>query len=121
MYNKPLILTNDDMAEGVYAASGNPASSGSSYSLSLRNADDWNGVKDYDITFINNTSNAMSSITVTVKVNGTVTSIGGNVTGVINGTTADVTFNNYGNGIEANGTYGNIWMKVTGTGDFSLE
>jgi hypothetical protein len=60
-------------------------------------------------------------MSVTLTVSGKVTSIGGNVSGEINGSTATVTFNNYGNGFEANSTVGPIYMAVTGDGNFSLS
>ena len=39
MYKKPLILVNDDLAEGVYAASG----AGDCWAVSGRSVQDWNG------------------------------------------------------------------------------
>lgn len=130
-YQKPMALMNDDLAEGVYTASGlgefvEPGSSSSSetssqkpYTLTLTNA--WDGNKQYDITFTNSSSEKVDSVSVTLKVIGTVTSIGGNVSGTINGNTAVVTFNNYGNGIEGDATVGPIYMAITGTGEFGLE
>ena len=118
-YEKPIVLTTDDLAEGVYAASGASESGGATYTLKQTNA--WDGNKQYDITFTNNSNEKVGSVTVTLKANGNVSSIGGNVSGTVSGSTASVTFNNYGNGIEANATVGPIYMLVTGNGDFSLE
>ena len=117
-YQKPLVLSNEDLAEGIYAASGTPAAS-ATYTLTQTNA--WDGNKQYNITFTNNSNQQLDSITVTVNVSGNVTGISGNVSGVINGNTADITFNNYGNGIEAGATIGPVYMAVTGTGEFSLS
>ena len=113
MYKKPVILTNNDLAEGVYAASGSVSSGSSTYTLKQTNA--WDGNKQYDITFTNNADHKLSCVTVEMKVRGTVTSIGGNVSGIVNGSTASITFNNYCNGIEANTTVGPIYMAVTGS------
>lgn len=127
-YSRPMTVVVDDVAEGVYLASGTAQSTGSgedsakeaaSYTLKQTNA--WDGNKQYDINFTNNLDKKVDSVTVELKVKGKVTSIGGNVTGTINGSTAKVTFNNYGNGIEAKASTGNIYMAVTGEGDFSLE
>lgn len=123
-YQKPFVMMNDDLAEGVYAASGEASGASSetpvaSYSLSLTNS--WDGNKQYSITITNNTDETLSTISVNLKVNGNVTGISGNVSGTINGSTATVTFNNYGNGIAPNATYSGLYMAVTGTGDFSLE
>ena len=119
IYTKPVLLRNEDMAEGVYAASGDPVSQLSSYDLQLKSS--WEGNKNYDISFTNNSSEKVDSITVTLKLIGNVTGIDGNVTAVINGNTATVSFDNYKNGIEANSTTAPIYMHVTGTGDFSVE
>lgn len=126
-YQKPLVMMNDDLAEGVYAASGTVedgtqgAGTGPAASYTLQQTNAWDGNKQYDITFTNKKNEQVPSVTVTLKVKGSVTSIGGNVSGSVNGSTATITFNNYGNGIEANATVGPIYMAVTGTGDFSLE
>ena len=39
----------------------------------------------------------------------------------MNGSTATVMYDNYGQGFEANSTVGNIYMHVTGVDPFSLE
>ena len=119
IYTKPLLLRNEDMAEGVYAASGNPVSQLYSYALHLEGG--WEGNKNYTISFTNNSSEKVDSITVTLKLIGNVTGIDGNVTAVINGNTATVSFDNFTNGIEANSTTTPTYMHVTGTGDFSVE
>ena len=130
-YEKPIAIAMGE-AEGIYAASG-PAGIGTTnvsdtvsnkdftYRLSQTNA--WEGHKQYNIWLMNNTDKEVKSITVTVNVSGTVSSISGNVTGTPNGDHADITFNNYGNGmsIGANTTVGPLYMEVTGSGDFSLE
>jgi hypothetical protein len=74
------------------------------------------------MTFVNNSDNDVSEITVTVHCFGTVTAIGGNVCGVVDGDTAQVTFRNYGNPIKAHNTYSDIHVFVSGVGtDFGIE
>ena len=124
IYQKPEVIGNQETAEGVFMASGTQAGAPEErpavdYGLSQTNA--WDGNKQYDITFTNNSDEKVDAVSVTVKVNGNVTSIGGNVSGQINGATATITFNNYGNGIDAKTTVGPIYVAVTGTGDFSIE
>lgn len=112
-YERPIVITTDGLSEGVFAASGER-----NYSLKQTNA--WDGNKQYDITLTNTSDKKVDSVSVTVKVKGKVNSIGGNVTGVVNGNTATVSCNNYGNGFEA-GKSATFYMAVTGEGDFSLE
>lgn len=127
-YEKPVILGNDMLAEGVYTASGDTAdnteqtggstSQAGSYTLTQTNA--WEGNKQYNITLTNKSDKPVDSVSVTVAVKGNVTSIGGNVSGTVNGSTAAISSNNYGNGFKANESV-KFYMAVTGTGDFSLE
>lgn len=119
MNMKPMMLVNDDLAEGVYAASGAAVKKDITYSLDR--CDAWDGNKNYYFSITNNSSKKVDSVTLTFKVNGTVNSIGGNVSGSVNGSTATVTYDNYGHGFEANSTVGNIYMHVTGVDPFSLE
>lgn len=127
-YKKPMAVIVDDVAEGIYLASGsaqNSASgsdggnSGITYTLEQTNA--WDGNKQYNITFINNTDKKVDSATVILKVKGKVNSISGNVTATLDGSRAVVSFNNWGNGIDANASTGSVYMAVTGEGDFGLE
>ncbi len=122
MYRKPVILKTDDMFEGIYAESGAAVSSNNDnavYSLKQTNA--WDGNKQYAVTFTNLSSERVDSVSVTMTAHGDVTSISGNVSGTVSGGQAVVTFNNYGNGIEGNAVCSDIYMAVTGTGDFWLE
>ncbi len=133
VYLKPTVIQSADLSEGIYAASGaanaggnttTSASSGSgaSYTYSLKQTNSWDGNKQYNITFKNNTDETINSITVTVKCHGNITSIGGNVTGFSNGDgTATITFGNYNNPISANSECKDIYTHVQGTGDFGLE
>ncbi len=116
-YEKPIILANSELSEGVYAASGkNPSYSEPIYKLT----NSWDGNKQYDVTFTNTTGEKVDSVSITIPVYGTVTGIGGNVTSVNNGDgTWTLTFNNYGNGIEANTTL-TVYVHVTGTGEFGF-
>lgn len=130
-YEKPVVLANDETAEGVYAASGaasadnagngaadNASNQAGSYSLKQTNA--WDGNKQYDITLKNDSDEHVDSVSVVLSVKGDVKTIGGNVSGTVSGTKAAVTSNNYGNGFDAH-TSVTFYMAVTGTGDFSLE
>lgn len=140
VYEKPVILESNDLSEGVFTASGyisdavpeatagtgevpTPETGGASagsYTLNQTNA--WDGFKQYDLSVTNNTDQDMTEISVIVGCEGTVTQIVGNVTGVVNGDgTATLTFNNYGNGIAAYGTYNNIYLQVAGQGEFCLR
>ena len=119
-YERPLVLNTCDLAEGVYAASGQSSdNSPTSYTLDL--IGQWDGNKIYQINFTNNTDEKVNSVTVILNVTGNVTGIGGNVSGSVSGNRATVTFTNYGNGIAAHATVGTDYMLVTGTGDFSVE
>ncbi len=129
MYNKPLILTNDDMAEGVYAASGDPASAGSdfSYTLIVRESSigEYYSRVSYGLTLTNNGSEAVPSITVTLSVTGD------QVSGVFidasapsgsvswNGSTAAFTFDNWGAGFQPGGS-GEVGVAVSGKGQIGL-
>ncbi len=129
MYKKPIIL-HAELFEGVYAESGYeevvndiPAAAdeveSDSYTLTQTNA--WDGNKQYDISLYNNSDQRVGAIVAVVKVIGTVTSIGGNVTGIVQGDSARIIFNNYGNMIEPHTQYGPVYMAVTGEGEFGLE
>ena len=121
-YRKPLLFRVGDLAEGVYAASGDDGISpqpNAKYTLVQTNA--WDGNKQYNITFTNLTDEKVDAVRVDLKANGVVSTVSGNVTGVVEGNVVHITFNNYGNGIDAGATVGPIYMAVTGTGDFSLE
>lgn len=120
MDKKPMLLVNEDLSEGVYADSGTPAMTETSYQLKMYNS--WPGGKSYKIAITNNSAKTVDSVTVTLKVNGTVTGISSwNVSVTLSGSTAKVTFNNYGNKLEPYKTYGELDMQVSGTGEFSLE
>ena len=123
-YQKPLVLRLGDLAEGVYAGSGDEVvqdaenQSSVSYSLSVTGA--WENNINYNITLTNNSDEKVDNVSVKLKVNGTVTTIEGGVSGTISGNTATVTCNNYGNGIGPNATVV-CYMHVEGVGEFSLE
>jgi len=120
-YEKPSVMELDSVSEGVYMASGaGSESDSSSFSYSLNTTAAWDGHRNYDITLKNNTGSKVDSITVKVKKNGNVTSVGGGVTGAIEGDYVTITSNNWGNGFEA-GTSASFYVAVTGTGEFSLE
>lgn len=123
-YQKPLVLRLGDLAEGVYAGSGDEvvqdAENQSSVSYSLSVAAAWENNINYDITLTNNSDEKVDNVSVKLKVNGTVTKIDGGVSGTISGNTATVTYNNYGNGIGPNATVV-CYMHVEGVGEFSLE
>lgn len=118
-YEKPVVLANNELFEGVFAASGSYQPSYNQPVYNQTNA--WDGNKQYNVSFTNPTGEKVDSVSVTIPVNGTVTGIGGNVTGVDNGDgTWTLTFNNYGNGIDANTTVPDIYVHVTGTGEFGF-
>ncbi len=114
-YEKPIVLADSELSEGVFAASGG-------YNSPVYyQTGSWDGNKQYNVTFTNSTNEKVDSVSVTIPVNGTVTGIDGNVTGVDNGDgTWTLIFNNYGNGIEANTTVPDIYVHVTGTGEFGF-
>lgn len=94
-----------------------------SYSLSVTNA--YNSTKQYGITFTNNTSSKIDTAVVVLTVTkGEVVSVEGNVTGTISADKKSITisFNNYGNGINAKSSTGSIYMSITGTdGSFDVK
>ncbi len=91
----------------------------SGYTLEQSSA--WPGNKNYNIVFKNSSNEKVDSVTVTLHATGTITKIGGNVTGTINGNTVTITFDNYGNGLEAGAVTDSIYMHVEGEGEFSLS
>lgn len=125
-YEKPAIIVNNELSEGIYAASGAVSDSsadqttGSSASYTLEQTGAWDGNKNYNITLTNNSDKHVKELSVTVTVNGTVNSIGGNVSGTVNGTSAVITCDNYKQGFGANAS-GTFYMSVSGSGDFSLK
>ena len=140
MYQKPVIIKLKDLAEGIYAFSGDVyeeqlqefvadeptsdvQSSGGSISYSVELAGAWDGNKNYDLTITNNTEETITSATITVHLIGTVNSIDGNVSASINGDTAEITFNNGGNWFQLgpNSSVGPIYVHVTGSGEFRIE
>ncbi|MBQ5386552.1 MAG: hypothetical protein IIU40_05865, partial [Lachnospiraceae bacterium] len=42
-YEKPVVIENEDLAEGVFAASGDSGSSSDCWTVSGRSVQDWNG------------------------------------------------------------------------------
>lgn len=90
---------------------------GYSYSLSGQ----WDGNKNYNIVFTNNTDSFVSSITVAIPYHGTVYSIDGNVSGTVSGDGyIYVTCTNSGNGFNPHSSSGEIYSHITGSGDFGF-
>lgn len=119
-YEKPIVMLNSDLAEGVYTASG---ATGGSYNIG--EAYSGNGVKEYSLSITNTSGEWVDSISVTVPLYGDVTAIHGTKVDIVcvnNGNgTATVSFNNHGNGISPHETIGSIPVRVEGTGDFGIR
>ncbi len=68
-YESPKILVNEELAEGVYAASGTTASEGISYSISLtEQGSQYNKVNKYNVAVTNNGSERLTDWSVTLHV-----------------------------------------------------
>ena len=88
----------------------------------MTNYDSYNGVKQYNLFFTNNTASHVDSMTVKIPYFGNVTSVGGNVSGVVSSDGyVYITFNNYNNGFNAGATTDGIYTTVNGTGSFGLN
>lgn len=77
-YNKPMVLLNDDFAEGVYMASGGRAGESSSdcWTIDVPSVQDWNGshhVFEPHCVHSNAMEHISTAITVSVTFNHTVT------------------------------------------------
>lgn len=118
-YEKPLVMVNNDLAEGVYAASGAGAVGNGAYSLKEVAA--WSQNKQYDVDFTNTSSEEVDSVTVVMTIHGDVYSITGNISATITGNTVTVTYNNHGNGLKPNETISKVYLLAQGNGDFYLE
>jgi hypothetical protein len=123
-YTKPMILTNEELAEGIYAASGDAVAgtAGVTYDLGALNA--WDGTKVYNNISITNTSEQkVDSLTITLTIHGTVTSVisNGSLDVTVSGNKIIASTNNWGRGFEANQTVGNFYLYIQGTGDFSIS
>ena len=81
----------------------------------------WDGNAQYDLTFTYNGTTTVSSITFDIPLTGNVTKIDGNVTAVIEGKVAHITFTNYGNPIEPGTTFENIYTHMEGSGKFGFK
>lgn len=82
LYVKPIVLVNEELAEGIYAASGNPAQSeqpaaskGVSASVEVTNNDTWNKVIYLNVTITNNGSEVAKDWSVALNVTGTATNL----------------------------------------------
>ena len=133
MYQKPLILKCADLMEGVYAYSGDlteeelqefitdePIVEDTSVSYSIDSANYYPGGCNYTFTVVNYSAEKADSVVFTVRISGTIQSLGGNGSAVINGDTADIYFDNYGNGLEPETSY-SFWMQAVGDGEFRIE
>jgi Tfp pilus assembly protein PilE len=82
----------------------------------------WDGHKSYALSLKNITGSQKESLSVKLTASGNITTIGGNVSGTINGDgTITVTFNNWGNPIQVDAEFQKIYMVIQGTGDFSVQ
>ncbi len=119
-YQKPIVLLNSDLSEGVYTASGDI---GGSYTLAEGGTD--TGSKLYSLSLTNASGENVDSVTVTLTTYGNITAIYGDKDGIVcvnNGNgTVTVSFNNHGNGFDPNETIGSIPVRVVGTGDFGIR
>lgn len=119
-YQKPIVLLNSDLSEGVYTASG--ATSGN---YTIGEAGSGSDFREYRLSITNTSNEWVDSVTITVEVYGNVTSIEGDkgvTCNYINGSTiATITFNNHGAGFAGTETISSIPVRVYGTGEFGIR
>lgn len=122
-YEKPLVMVNNDLAEGVYAASGGgqisgPTANGTYY---LKKQESWSGNTKYNVDITNTSSEKVDAVTIVIGLQGTIDQVGGNISNpIIGGNTLTVTFDNYGHGFEANETVNDVYLWVHGNGNYEL-
>lgn len=122
-YEKPIILANSELSEGVFAASGSyqPSSQPTNNNYSFSERDSWGTGANYDFTLTNTGDEHVDSLTITVPVGSGLTGVQGNGTVTNNGDgTITITFDNYGQGFDA-GQSATIYVQTTGNGDFGLK
>jgi hypothetical protein len=73
-YAKPVVVITDDLAEGVYTASGSSSGNSVSYSLQPYEQDTYNNNTSYMIQFTNNGTAPLSTINVTLRITGSIDS-----------------------------------------------
>lgn len=102
-YKKPLILANEELAEGVYAASGSAASN--CWTLGQKTTQDWNGQAHvYEISAVHTklVGHASDALTIEFTFDKVVTNAwaegAGNYDVTIEGTKVIVTRNHHANG-----------------------
>ncbi len=92
------------------------------YTYSLAKTNAWDGHVQYNVRFINNTDSKVNSISVSIPYYGNVTSVGGNANSyTISGDYITLTFNNWGNGINAHSQTDNINIELVGSGTFGFS
>lgn len=83
-YEKPIVLANDELAEGIYAASGavNEGSSSSGTDavsvskVTLASEGNWDGVRTYNVTITNSGSENLTEWSASISVtSGTATNV----------------------------------------------
>ena len=121
---KPMIFVNEDLSEGVYAASGSPATTGITYNLRF-NGVTGNGWEQYIINFTNNSDTFIGTATVTLTATGNVEIVkfqgDGEKEGVVNLPFVTLTCTNNTNGFKAHTTSKDFLLQVKGNGVFSLK
>lgn len=119
-YESPTILLNEELAEGVYAASGTVAGGGISYSINLTEAgNQYNKVNKYNVAVTNNGSETSSNWSVTLQAagsfSGAVIYNGWQASAAVNGNQITITPGG-GGAIEAGSTI-NIELVVSYNGE----
>ena len=128
MYRKPLIIKLNNIAEGVYAESGDWATGlpegdhipSQPANTPLYMVNSWPGGKQYDAVFTNDSNEVVHSLTFVAHIVGDVTAIYGNPSISINGDTVEFTMENPYEGYAPQQTI-TVWVQVNGNGDFYLE
>lgn len=119
-YESPTILLNEELAEGVYAASGTVAGGGISYSISLtEEGNQYNKVNKYNVAVTNNGSETSSNWSVTLQAAGSISGAviynGWQASAAVNGNQITITPGG-GGAIEAGSTI-NIELVVSYNGE----
>lgn len=130
-YEKPIILLNEELSEGVYAASGavspsgpsgpsGPSASGGGVSatVNVSNNDTWNKVIDFTVTIQNNGSETATDWSVSLHVTGTpisLTNYDSNYKATLSGNTITITPVQWGD-ISVGGSK-TVGLKLSYSGD----
>lgn len=121
LYNKPVVLLNEELSEGVYAASGNPgggASSGGA-TVTVTPGNTWgnpgNYTSQFKVTVTNTGTEKIANLEVKLYVTGTIIEFrpyNGSLIASLNGNTITIVSDQWGNGNAAPGGSVSIEFQI---------